>query len=153
VNYFKNSHDPTAVNIPILAPNPEEPLFHDMHEFHFADGSAFLWRGDKNRSFGHRGRTLSDSNQRAWTGFAPTFFFAKTYHGLLGESKIDWFFIKPASNDPQPRTESFALAPFFGRALPQVNTALQKRISDHCPTTLDILLKPPGSAEFNAMRR
>lgn len=141
VNYFKNSHDPTAVNIPILAPNREQPLFHDVHEFHFADGSAFLWHGDKNRSLGQRGRTLSDTNQRAWKGFAPTFFFAKTYHGLVGTSKIDWFFVKPESKDRQVTTEPFPLAPFFGRTLPQVNTALGKRISDHCPTTLDIVLK------------
>jgi endonuclease/exonuclease/phosphatase family metal-dependent hydrolase len=140
INNFKNSHDPTAANVPVLAPNPEKHLFDDVHRFRFADGGKFVWDGEKDRSFHHRGRALANSNQRGWRGFAPTFFFAKTYHGLIGESKLDWFFVKPGTVERQDSGEAFQFAPFLGRTLPQINTALAQRISDHCPITVDLPL-------------
>jgi hypothetical protein len=140
INDFKNSHDPTAANIPVLAPNQEKHLFDDMHRFRFADGGKFVWDGEKARSFHRRGRALANSNQRSGKGFAPTFFFAKTYHGLIGESKIDWFFVKPGATERQ-------FAPFLGRTLPKINTALAQRISDHCPITLDLPLTGSATAE------
>jgi hypothetical protein len=73
-------------------------------------------------------------------GFAPTFFFEKTYRGFIGESKIDWFFVKPVATERQRSGEPFQFAPFFGRTLSLINSALAPRISDHCPITLDLPL-------------
>ena len=140
INNFKNSHDPTAANVPVLAPNQEKRLFDDVHRFRFADGGKFVWDGEKDRSVHHRGRALANSNQRGLKGFAPTFFFEKTYHGLIGEYKIDWFFVKPGATERQESGGAFQFAPFLGRTLPQINTAPAKRISDHCPITLDLPL-------------
>jgi endonuclease/exonuclease/phosphatase family metal-dependent hydrolase len=140
INSLKNADDPTAANVPVLAPNKEKRLFDDMNRFRFADGGKFSWDGEKDRSFQHRGRSLADSNQRGRKGFVPTFFFKKTYHGLVGEAKIDWFFVKPGGSAPQESGEPLQFAPFFGRTLPLINTALAPRISDHCPITLDIPL-------------
>jgi hypothetical protein len=150
INYVKNWHDPTAANIRVLATNKESPLFNDVHRFRFADGGQFEWNGDKDRSFHHRGRTLSDSNQRTRKGFAPTFFFAKTALGLIGEYKLDWFFIKPPLTEPRSTSAAIQLAPFFGRTLRETNTALGKRTSDHCPITLDLPLTPPVTSNTSA---
>jgi hypothetical protein len=78
INDFKNSLDPTATNVSVLAANQEKHLFDHVHRFRFADGGKFVWDGEKDRSFHHRGRALASSNQRGWKGFAPTFFFEKT---------------------------------------------------------------------------
>jgi endonuclease/exonuclease/phosphatase family metal-dependent hydrolase len=94
VNYLKNLHDPTATDIPILASNHDQPLFADLAKFRFEDGSGFLWAGTRRDSFRHRGSTLSVTNQRSWKGFEPTFQFARTYHGLVGEYKLDWILVK-----------------------------------------------------------
>jgi len=135
-NYFKNLHDPTAFNVPIFAANREKQLFADTRMFRFDDGGSFSFDTSPRRSFHHKGRTLADSNQRAWKGFATTFSFARTYHGLVGKYKIDWFFVKP------PRVERpNLLEPYFGRTLHDVNTALGKRISDHSPITVDLPLR------------
>jgi hypothetical protein len=149
INGFKNSHDPTAANVPVLAPNQERRLFDDIHRFRFADGGKFVWDGEKDWSFQHRGRTLANSNQRDSKGFAPTFFFQKTYHGLVGESKIDWFFVKSAA--PKQESGETQFAPFLGRTLPQINTAPAKRISDHCPITVDLPLTTRVAGDVSAM--
>jgi endonuclease/exonuclease/phosphatase family metal-dependent hydrolase len=139
VNWIKNFHDPTAVNIPVIAPNREEPLFADVHEFKFDDGGRFDWAGLRADSFHHKGSTLSDTNQRARKGFATSFSYRKTYGGLVGKWKIDWMFVKQnqsgaVSADPVP-------TPYFGRTLCELNTALPNRISDHCPVTVEIPLR------------
>ena len=46
-------------------------LFEDLRSFRFVDGSQFDLAGDRYRSGNARGRTLSDSNERVWKGFAP----------------------------------------------------------------------------------
>lgn len=127
VNWFKNFRDPTAFSIPLLLPNHARGLFRDIRQFRFNDGAAFDFAGDPALSHGHKGSTLSQSSQRQWKGFVPTFSFKRTWNGLVGEFKIDWFFAKN-------------LTPAGGRALPRVNTAPRERISDHCPTTLDLRL-------------
>ena len=112
VNYWKDYHDPTALNVPIFASNAAEPLFKDIREFRFADGGAFDWAGSKKRSFQRRAHTLSDSNQRAWKGFSPTFSFHRTFHGIVGEYKIDWIFVRQVDD---------ALLPYRGRTLCELN--------------------------------
>jgi endonuclease/exonuclease/phosphatase family metal-dependent hydrolase len=133
VNYVKNYHDPTALNMHFIARNPEKPLFNTARDFRFADGGAFEFAGRKSRTIGHRGRTLAESNQRAWKGFTPTFVFQRTFLHLVGSYKLDWFFVKPSER---------ALSPYYGRTLRSVNTALEKRLSDHAPITVDLPLGP-----------
>jgi endonuclease/exonuclease/phosphatase family metal-dependent hydrolase len=130
VNYVKNFHDPTALNVPILLPNHSEPLFRDLQQFRFDDGGSFDWAGRKHNSYRRKGRTLSDSNQRAWKGFRSSFSFRRTYHGLFGEFKIDWMFVKQLDG----------LQPHQGRTLCELNTAVGDRISDHCPITVELPL-------------
>ena len=133
INYFKNYRDPTAFNVSIFAPNAAEPLFKDIRQFRFANGTAFDWAGSKKRSFQHKGHTLSASNQRAWKGFSPTFSFHRTFHGIVGEYKIDWIFVRQVDD---------ALLPYSGRTLCELNTALGRRISDHCPVSIEFRLPP-----------
>jgi hypothetical protein len=96
LNYFKNYHDPTALNFRFLLPNLEKPLFKDVRAFRFHDGAAFDFAGDKDRSFHRKGRTLSDSSQRAWKGFSTTFAFQRPLFHLVGHYQLDWFFVRPA---------------------------------------------------------
>lgn len=135
LNYFKHYHDPTAVNVHFVAPNREEHLFQIAREFHFGDGGTFDFGGDTTRTLHHRGRTLAQSNQRAWKGFAPTFFFRRTYLHLVGSYKLDWFFVKPA------RLNGTMLWPFYGRTLKDLNASLKRRTSDHCPITVGLPLQ------------
>lgn len=145
-NYFKNYHDPTAFNIPILLGNRSRALFQDVRGFRFSDGGRFDFDGNPNASYRRHGSTLADSNQRAWKGFTPTFSFQRTYHGLIGEYKIDWFFVKaPRRKNIAGSAEAASFAPFFGRTLSLVNTALGPRISDHCPITVGLPLGSPSN--------
>jgi endonuclease/exonuclease/phosphatase family metal-dependent hydrolase len=131
VNYLKNFHDPTAFSIPLFLPNHAEPLFNDVEQFRFEDGGSFNWEGRKHDSYRHKGRTLSDSNERSWKGFRPTFSFRRTYHGTVGEFKIDWMFVKQFDG----------LQPHRGKTLCELNTAVGDRISDHCPVTVELPLR------------
>ncbi|MGH9582067.1 MAG: endonuclease/exonuclease/phosphatase family protein [Bryobacteraceae bacterium] len=141
VNYFKNYHDPTAFSIPLILPNYSRWLFEDVRQFRFQDGGKLDWAGLKRASFQHRGRTLSDSNQREWKGFATSFAYRRTYHGLVGKYKIDWMFVKePGRKGGNPKN-NHPFRPYFGRTLCGVNTGPTNRISDHCPTTLDLSLQ------------
>ncbi|HSU59542.1 MAG TPA: endonuclease/exonuclease/phosphatase family protein [Bryobacteraceae bacterium] len=133
VNYFKNYHDPTALNFYLFLANQEKPLFNDVRRFRFADGTQFDFAGREARSFQNRGRTLSDSSQRAWKGFSTTFAFNRPLFHLVGHYKLDWFFVKPGGTHR-------LLSPYFGQALQQVNRAVAGRISDHCPITVDLPL-------------
>jgi endonuclease/exonuclease/phosphatase family metal-dependent hydrolase len=140
-NYFKNLHDPTAFNVPILLPNPSRHFFRDVKSFRFADGSGFDFGENRKWSFRHRGSTLAESNQRSWKGFTTTFSFVRTYHGLVGKYKLDWFFVKtPHGSAAAGEIESSRLTPRFGRTLPYMNHAFGQRISDHCPITLSLPL-------------
>jgi endonuclease/exonuclease/phosphatase family metal-dependent hydrolase len=142
-NYFKNFHDPTTVNVPLLLGNRSRSIFDDVRDFRFQDGSSFDFSGDRALSHRHRGRTLADSNQREWKGFTPTFTFQRTFKGLVGRYKIDWFFVKcrsvgPATLGRKPR----AFEPYFGRTLQLVSDSLEPRISDHSPITVNLPLGP-----------
>jgi hypothetical protein len=141
VNYFKNYHDPTAFSVPILLGNPSRRLFKDLEAFQFTDGGAFNFSGKRKVSYHRHGSTLADSNQRAWKGFTPTFSFERTFKGLVGRYKIDWFFVKPAAPKQIPGdSEDSAFMPHWGRTLQLVNDAMEPRISDHCPITITLPL-------------
>lgn len=136
INAFKNYHDPTAVNVRFIAPNRAKALFSDIQSFRFADNGQFDFADSTSRSFHNKGRTLADSNQRAWKGFAGTYAFRRTLFHMVGSFKMDWFFVKPPRNTPEPGPFS----PYFGRTLKEVDTALGGRISDHYPIVIDLPL-------------
>lgn len=146
-NYFKNLHDPTAFNVPVFLSNPERHLFTDAQSFQFEDGGKLDFSGDPARSYKHHGRTLADSSERQWKGFTPTFSFEKTYGGLVGRFKLDWMFVKRASDRPAE-----ALIPSFGRTLNLVNGAVAPRISPHSPTELEVRFEPASSASGRSPR-
>lgn len=145
LNYFKNYHDPTAFDLYFLLPNREKPLFNDVRNFRFADGTTFDFAGRETRSFRHRGRTLSDSSERAWKGFATTFAFNRPLFHLVGHYKLDWFFVKPASDH--------LFSPYFGEALQEVNRTIKGRISDHCSITVDLPLTAPAIASAKVLNQ
>lgn len=138
-NYIKNYHDPTAFSVPILLSNPSRHLFRNVSSFRFNDGGRFDFDARKRTAYHGRGRTLSDSNQRAWKGFTPTYSFQRTFKGLVGRYKIDWFFVKPPVS-PGTEEQNRLLTPWLGRTLSHMNTALGPRISDHSPITVSLPL-------------
>jgi endonuclease/exonuclease/phosphatase family metal-dependent hydrolase len=134
VNYFKNFHDPTTVNVSLLLPDRSRKMFDDLKAFRFSDEGNFDLSGNKTVSFHRAAKTLADSNQRAWKGFTPTFAFQRTFKGLIGRYKIDWFFIKrPSGQAIGSGEEGPAFSPNHGRTLQLVNDSLEPRISVSMP--------------------
>ncbi|HLI82466.1 MAG TPA: endonuclease/exonuclease/phosphatase family protein [Bryobacteraceae bacterium] len=140
IDYFKNFHDPTAISVPLALANPEAAQFGAVKSFQFCDGGAFDRGGDPRLSHGLRGGAFSGSNQRAWKGFVPTFALKRTYHGVVGEYKTDWFLVKPAPP---------LFLPFNGRTLNEVNRAPLVHISDHAPIVVWLATAPLGTAPPN----
>jgi len=99
-NLWKNHHDPTALHIPLIGPNQGRRSFDKLRDFRFSDGGRIDFTGDRTRSGNGRGRTLANSNQRAWKGFHPTYQMERTYF-FAGTYKLDWLLVK-ASRLPQP---------------------------------------------------
>ena len=147
VNFMRNKNDPTGFDVPIISRNREAKLFGDLNDFHFADGYAFDLRGEDSRSVENRGGTLSDSNQRGTKGFRYTFAMARTYGGLVGQYKLDWFFVKGYATDSEKSGGSYKFAPHYGRTLQELNEAPDVPLSDHSPITVDIPLTEPPQAE------
>lgn len=139
-NYFKNLYDPTAISVPVLLSNPERGLFSDTRSFQFEDGGKLDFSGDPKFSYQRHRETLADSAQRQWKGFTPSFTFERTYHGLAGEFKLDWMFVK--RNQKQP---AWDFSPTVGRTLTLVNKAVVPRISPHSPTELEIRFNAASS--------
>jgi endonuclease/exonuclease/phosphatase family metal-dependent hydrolase len=151
VHYFHRYNDPTALSVPILWDNRERPLFKTVEKFRFADGRAFDFRGDPERTLNRRGRTLADSNERGGKGFVPTYAFSRDYWGLVGRFKLDWFLVKPLIEDPRAREQSDLFAPHAARTLRELNESVNDRISDHAPMTVDLPLLEQdvrGEGEF-----
>lgn len=143
INRFKNQHDPTARNVPVVAPNPEEPLFRKLESFRFEDGRCFDFRGDTTRSANGQKGTLANSNERASKGFAATYEVERSF-GLVGKLKLDWIFVKPYVNNPKNDEGDYRFAPHYGRTLEEVNCSLTGRISDHNPISVDLPLNEPA---------
>lgn len=146
VNMMRNKNDPTGFDVPLLSRKKEAKLFADHVKFKFEDGYTFDFRGEDARSAEQRGGTLSDSNQRAGKGFRYTFALAKTYGGLFGEYKLDWFFIKGLGTDAREPGGKYQFAPHYGRTLMELNSAPDDNLSDHAPLTVDIPLTEPPPA-------
>ena len=147
VNRYKNSHDPTARNVPEVAPNPEERLFHKLESFRFQDGRPFDFRGDATRSANGMKGTLANSNQRASKGFAATYGMERSF-GLVGKLKLDWIFVKPYIKDPRSDVGPYRFAPHCGRTLQEVNYSVSERISDHNPISVDLPFNEPATEKW-----
>jgi endonuclease/exonuclease/phosphatase family metal-dependent hydrolase len=143
VNLMRNKNDPTGLDVPLLSRKKEARLFGDLKDFHFEDGHTFDFRGEDIRSAEGKAGVLSDSNQRATKGFRYTFALARTYGHLVGEYKLDWFFIKGNATDSTKPGGSYKFAPHFARTLQEVNDAPDESLSDHAPITVDIPLLEP----------
>ncbi len=144
VNFFKNTHDPTAGNLLVVAPNPEERLFRKLESFRFQDGRSFDFRGDTTRSANGMKGTLANSNERASKGFAATYGMGRSL-GPVGKLKLDWIFVKPYIKDPKSDEGSYRFAPHYGRTLEAVNYGVAGRISDHNPISVDLPFNEPAT--------
>src|SRR5215467_2275968 len=145
VNMMRNKNDPTGFDVPVLSRKKESKLFNESKKFHFDDGHVFDFRGERERSAEGRGGTLSDSNQRSGKGFRYTFALAKTYGGLVGEYKLDWFFVKGLAIDSDKPGGKYQFAPHFAWTLMELNNAPDEALSDHAPMTIDLpLTEPPA---------
>jgi len=145
LNMMRTMNDPTGFDVPLVSRKKESKLFKEHDDFRFSDGYVFDFRGEDARSAESRGGTLSDSNQRASKGFEPTFALAKTYGGLVGEYKLDWFFVKGFAKDSEKPGGKYQFAPHFARTLMELNSAPVDNLSDHAPITVDLPLKEPPS--------
>jgi len=137
-NLVKNWDDPTAVSLPVVMDNGERRLFTSLHSFQFADGGELDFSGDRRHSYQSRGSTLSDSAQRSWKGFTPSFRFDRNFHRMIGTYKLDWIFVKTNKDRPDS-----SLTPAFGRTFTLVNRAALPHISPHSPTGLEIRFDAP----------
>jgi len=143
VNMMRNKNDPTGFDVPIVSRKKESKLFKEHEDFRFDDGYVFDFRGEDARSAEDRGGTLSDSNQRASKGFECTFALEKTYGGLVGEYKLDWFFVKGFAKDSDKPGGKYQFAPHFAWTLMELNSAPVESLSDHAPITVDLPLTEP----------
>lgn len=132
-NFWKNFRDPTALHIPVIGQNPEAALFSAMRSFHFDDGTRFDFAGIKTRNLQNSNKTLSDSNERAGKGFAPTFSMNRDFGGII-KFRLDWLFVKPpaGSNDPTALQNFY---PEMPQTLQALNGATPDRLSDHAPVS------------------
>jgi endonuclease/exonuclease/phosphatase family metal-dependent hydrolase len=144
VTSVRRQNDPTVRSIPIISSNPEAKLFETIEKFRFADGGAFDFRGDQQRTADGRDGTLANSNERGGKGFEVTFEFDQTY-GPVGRLKLDWFFVKPFRlTDPNDKEQSYRFAPHFGRTYMELNMAGRERMSDHCALSVDLPFEEPA---------
>jgi hypothetical protein len=143
INMMRNKNDPTGFDVLVVSCKKEARLFQNHIGFRFDDGCVFDFRGESLRSTEGRGGTLSDSNQRSGKGFRYTFALAKTYGGLFGEYKLDWFFVKGLATDSRKPGGKYQFASHFARTLMEVNSAPEESLSDHAPITVDLPLTEP----------
>jgi len=142
-NFAKNLHSPLAPNVPVLLPNDVRPLIDEVEDFRFADGSSFDFRGDGKRSMGKWHSTLSNSNQKKFKGQVQSF-RVKRPIGPIGYYRLDWLFVRSGwLGHPSDRDASYQLAPHFGETLVDFNRYLERPLSDHRPSVMDLPLMEP----------
>jgi exonuclease III len=143
LNTYRKQADPTVRSIPLVASNPEADFFDKLKDFRFADGSAFDFRGERERSLGGKDEPLANSNQRGDKGFITTYEVERTI-AFVGKFKLDWIFVRPpALSDSDDKDGPHRFAPHFGRTLKSLNDAVQDRVSDHAPIMVDLPLVEP----------
>jgi hypothetical protein len=152
LNTAKNQDDPTAMNIPLVGPNPEAQMFGLLEDFRFRDGFGFDFRGNEDRTINGTGKTLANSNQRDAKGFATTYEFERAI-GIVGRLKLDWIFVKSYLADPRDDNGPYRFAPHFARTLGSVNYALPTRLSDHDPVSVDLPFGEPARLKKNESRK
>jgi hypothetical protein len=137
--------DPTVHSVPYFSENHEVHFFESLKNFRFADGGAFDFRGERDRSYNNREKTLANSNERSSKGFAATSELAHPI-GPFGRFKLDWIFVKPPGiNAPNGKKQPHRFAPHLGRTLAELNKATAERISDHNPITVDLPFGEQGT--------
>ncbi len=130
-------------SIPVVASNPEAEFFEKLKDFRFADGNAFDFRGERDRSIGGKDDPLANSNERGDKGFITTFEVERTI-AFVGKFKLDWIFVKPLGlTEPYAKDQPHRFAPHFGRTLKLLNEAPSDRISDHAPIMVDLPIAEP----------
>jgi len=143
LNTYRRQADPTVRSIPLVASNPEAGFFDRLKDFRFADGGAFDFRGERNRSVGGKDDPLANSNQRGDKGFITTYEVGRTI-AFVGKFKLDWIFVKPPGlKEPYGKGGPHRFAPHFGRTLKSLNNAVTERVSDHSPVMVDLPLGEP----------
>ncbi len=144
LTFWRKQSDPTVRHIPFLMPNSERKFFSTLEDFRFADGGTFDFRGDKERSYRNRDKTLANSNERGGKGFVTTYQVPRPIK-FIGKYKLDWIFVKPADlKKPDDERGLYRFAPHFGRTFSEVNEVVPDRISDHRPMTVDLPLNEPS---------
>jgi endonuclease/exonuclease/phosphatase family metal-dependent hydrolase len=152
LNTYRTQADPTVKSIPLVASNPEAEFFDDLKDFRFADGNAFDFRGERERSVSAKSDTLANSNERGQKGFITTFEVERTI-SFVGKFKLDWIFVTPVSlTDPDDEKQPHRFAPHFGRTLKTLNDGPKDRISDHAPLMVDLPLDEPRLIRRKRMR-
>lgn len=136
--------DPTVRHIPFFSPNTDANFFKTLEKFRFADGGAFDFRGEPERSANGRGKKLANSNERGQKGFVTTYQVKRPIY-IIGKYKLDWIFVKPFNlKNPSDKKGSYQFAPHFGRTLVAINEVAEDRISDHRPMIVDLPLGEPS---------
>jgi endonuclease/exonuclease/phosphatase family metal-dependent hydrolase len=144
--------DPTVADIPVIADNPERGMFQMLEQFRFADGGAFDFRGDLERSVdGKHEGPLSNSNQRRGRGFAATFEIG-THVGSLGKYKLDWIFVKSYLKAPDDYAGEYRFAPHGAWTMKLLNFAPAERLSDHHPLVVTLPFAEPKRRRLEAPR-
>ena len=69
----------------------------------------------------------------------------KTYGGLVGRYKLDWFLIKPFITDSRDESMNYRFAPHYPNTMNDLNEAVPDRLADHSPITVDLPLFSPGA--------
>ena len=154
MNTYRMQADPTVTSIPLVASNPEAEFFEKLKDFRFADGNAFDFRGERDRSIGGKEDPLANSNERGDKGFITTFEVERTI-AFVGKFKLDWIFVKPLGlTEPYAKDQPHRFAPHFGRTLKLLNEAPRDRISDHAPIMVDLpLTEPPIEGRVPSVQR
>jgi hypothetical protein len=94
LTFWRKQSDPTVRHIPFLMPNSERKFFSALESFRFADGGAFDFRGDADRSYGGKNKMLANSNERGGKGFVNTYQVKRPIK-FVGKYKLDGIFVKP----------------------------------------------------------
>lgn len=81
-NMFRKNGDPTVRDIKFFASNPEAKFFERLREFRFADGKAFDFRGDEERTSNRRDGTRTHDCRAGQDEARLVFRQAGTPHGF-----------------------------------------------------------------------
>ena len=143
LTFGRAMNDPTVKSVPFFSRNAERRFFTTLEKFQFNDGGVFDFRGEKSCSVDNKQKTLANSNQRGQKGFITTYQVKRPIY-VIGKYKLDWIFVKPFNLKKTRREKaSHIFAPHFGTTLVNLNEAVEDRISDHRPLTVDLPLAEP----------